>query len=181
MTITEALAELKTLQKRIEKKRAFCRNYVARQECYKDPLESSGGSRTAIARERQAIKDLEERIVRIRTEINIANMATFLDVLGETRTVAEWIIWRREVAPGRQGDLQNLIQSLQRFRDDANRRGSAVVSTDAQATKQTDFIVNINEQELIQESERLEEILGVLDGLLSLKNATTTLTLPPSS
>lgn len=39
ITITEALAEIKTVAKRIEKKRDFIRAYLSRQEGVRDPLE----------------------------------------------------------------------------------------------------------------------------------------------
>ena len=53
ITITEALAEIKTVGKRVEKKREFIKSFLARQDGIKDPLEKDGGSYQAIARERQ--------------------------------------------------------------------------------------------------------------------------------
>jgi hypothetical protein len=38
-----------------------------------------------------------------------------------------------------------------------------------------DIVVNVDEQKLAEDSERMEEVLGTLDGLLSLKNATVTI------
>lgn len=43
MLITEALAELKTLNKRVEKKKEYVKAYLYRQEGLKDPLEKDGG------------------------------------------------------------------------------------------------------------------------------------------
>src|SRR5579863_1653454 len=63
LTITEALAEIKTINKRLESKRESVRNYIARDVRVRDPLEKEGGSAEFIKRERQAIIDLEERIV----------------------------------------------------------------------------------------------------------------------
>lgn len=48
-----------------------------------------------------------------------------------------------------------------------------VVSNADQASGDKDVVVNISEDELAKESEKLEEMLGALDGQLSLKNATT--------
>lgn len=50
MTITEGLAEIKTIGKRIEKKRTFVLNYVARQNMFVDVLAKEGGSEAAIWR-----------------------------------------------------------------------------------------------------------------------------------
>lgn len=44
LTITEALAEIKTVGKRVEKKREFIKAFLARQDGVKDPLEKDGGS-----------------------------------------------------------------------------------------------------------------------------------------
>ncbi len=53
ITITEALAEGTTIEKRIAKKRQFVRDYLFRQEQLRDPLD--GGSNIAISRELQSI------------------------------------------------------------------------------------------------------------------------------
>ena len=71
-TITEALAELKTLGKRIEKKRESVAMFLTRQDGLKDPLEKDGGSVEFIKRERQAVKDLEQHHVNIRLAIQRA-------------------------------------------------------------------------------------------------------------
>ena len=59
LTITEALAEIKTIEKRIDKKRQSLQPYIARMDGVKDPLEKSGGSAAFIKAERQAIGDLQ--------------------------------------------------------------------------------------------------------------------------
>lgn len=172
ITITEALAEIKTIQKRLEKKRAFIDGFLFRQDGIKDPLEKDGGSFQVVARERQAIADLEARIVAIRRGIQSANETTPVIINGVTRSVAEWLVWRRDVAPGAKQFLEHMRTKLGGLRNQAQKSGSAVVAAGSQAEKATDYIVNINEQELAAEIERLEDTLGQLDGQLSLKNAT---------
>lgn len=172
-TITEALAELKTIGKRIAKKRQFVGDYLVRQEQLKDPLEKDGGSPAAIQRALQAIADLEERQVDIRRAVASANSETKVTIKGVTRTIADWLVWRREVAPQRQGFLNQLRTSIQGVRDEARRKGLMTVAAEA-AAKPGDVIVNIEEGRLAEQAEELEEILGRLDGELSLKNATTT-------
>src|SRR5215831_611359 len=98
ITITEALAELKTIDKRIEKKREFVLSYLLRQEMFKDPLEKDGGSVSAIRREMQSIVDLEERRITIRRAVQQANERNSVMVGKQTRTIADWLVWRREVA-----------------------------------------------------------------------------------
>lgn len=172
LTITEALAEIKTVQKRIEKKREFVFQYIGRQDGVKDPLEKDGGSYQAIVRERQAMTDLEARIVALRRGIQMANEATSISINGVTRTIADWLVWRRDVAPELKNFLGRVRSSLNDLRAKARQQGANFVAPGGVADKPIDFIVNINEQELAREIEALEETLGQLDGQLSLKNAT---------
>ena len=171
VTITEALAELKTIDKRIVKKREFVLAYLLRQEMFKDPLEKDGGSVSAIKRETQAIRDLEERKIAIRRAIQQANERNTVAVGRQTRSIADWLVWRREVAPVQQKFLANLRAKIEQARQEATRRGASLGAS-AEAAKPNDVIVNVNEQELSGQIEELEEVLGKLDGQLSLKNAT---------
>jgi hypothetical protein len=182
MTITEALADIKTIGKRIEKKREFVQTYLYRQEGMKDPLQADGGSIEVISRERQAIYDLELRIIQLRRGIQKANEQTEVQIGTNVMTVADWLTWRRDVAPEAQRFLGQLRQKLVAVREAAKRTGSnviagaaAVVSTDA---KPTDWVVNIDEAELARQIERMEELIGTLDGQLSLKNATVMIDVP---
>lgn len=172
LTITEALAELKTIQKRIEKKREYVGSYLVRQDGLKDPLDKDGGSAAVIARERQAIADLETRHVGIRTAIQKVNQATTITVADITKTIAEWLTWRKEVAPGVQAFVTSLRRGIQSARTAAQQKGWSVVTASATAANPTDLVINADEAALAAEAEQVETILGTLDGQLSLKNAT---------
>lgn len=173
LTITEALAEIKTINKRLASKRQFVTSYLWRQEALKDPLE--GGSAVAIKRERQAILDLEERIVALRIAIDKANNDTAITVAGQTRTIQQWLSWRRDVAPGQSAFLGEMRNGIARMRQDAARKSLGVFeATGAEGkAKPQDIVVNIDEATLAAETEKMEEVLGALDGQLSLRNATT--------
>lgn len=175
LTITEALAEIKTIGKRIDKKREFIMGFLFRQEGLKDPLDKDGGSVEAIRRERQAITDLELRIVNLRRGIQRANDTTEVNVNGNVLSIADWLTWRRDVAPGQQAFLNNMRTRFHMLREQAKRGGSAVIQQNvavSQDVKPTDYVVNVDEAELARQIETLEETLGVLDGQLSLRNAT---------
>lgn len=175
MTITEGLAEIKTIGKRLEKKRQFIMQYIARQDGLRDPLLNEGGSAASIEKERQAIRDLEERIVTIRRAIQVANAATPVTVGGQLRTVADWLVWRREVSTGEQNFLRSMGGILVNLRQDAAKKGFVIAPSPDQAKSSTDIIVNVDEQSLAKDIETLETTLGDLDGQLSLKNATVTI------
>jgi len=178
MTITEALAEIKTIGKRLEKKKQFVLANLGRDSRLLDPLE--GGSTEYIKRERQAITDLEQRIVTIRTAIQKSNLATQTKVGEMAMSVAEWLTFRREVAQGRQAFLASINQAVRGVREKVQKDGGRVSVAGVSATaivesekKAYEVIIYLNERELLEEQEMLEKTLGDLDGKLSLLNATT--------
>jgi len=174
MTITEALAEIKTIGKRLEKKRASIGQYSGRDARVKDPLEREGGSVDFIKRERQAISDLETRVVVIRTAIQRSNLETKTKIQGVERSVSEWLTWRREVAPGAVQFVASMIAGINQMRSKIQKDGKAMLpAKDEASASPGDVVVHLDEKELHEESERMEQILGELDGRLSLLNATT--------
>lgn len=167
MTITEALAEMKTLIKRIQSKREYVTTYLLRIETLKDPL---GDSKKAIAEEMQAINDLETRLVDLRRAVNFQNDITTIEIEGLSKTIAGWIVWRRDVAPSRERFITQLRSKLNQARDQL--RTQPMYATKEQSEKPLDMVVNVDEQALNEEAEQIKNILGQLDGQLSLKNAT---------
>lgn len=177
ITITEALAEIPTINKRIEKKQEVIKTYLYRQSAVRDPLEKDGGSSQLIIQEMQSIKDLEQRMIDIRSAIQNINAFNSITIEGKERTIADWLTWRREIAPKEQEHLRSLFNQLQQVRAQAQQRGVNVIEKD-KGEYSSDFIVNINEKKLVEDIENIETILGKLDGQLSLKNATLIIDVP---
>jgi hypothetical protein len=143
-----------------------------------DPMVKDGGSPEYIKRERQAILDLQKRIVDLRFAIQQANMTTKLTMNSSEKTVFEWLIWRREVAPHVQVHLSRMWELIQGGRSMAQKQGINVVAAAAAVQGSNDakeIVVNVNELELAKQREEVEQLLGDLDGKLSLLNATTTI------
>lgn len=177
MTITEALAEIKTIRKRLEKKHQSIQSFLLRDAKMYDPLEKDGGSVAFVARERQAADDLQKRLVAIRVAIIQANMTTKLTLHGREMTLMEWLTWRREIAPSFGGLLTNLATVIQQHRVQALRSMRSVSDATVTTPGANDILVNINEAALRAEIEEHEQILGELDGKLSLLNATVTISI----
>jgi len=174
MTITESLAEIKTINARIAKKREAIMRYFIRPNVMRDPMEKeAGGTEGFIQRERQGITDLEQRIVTIRTAIQRRNLETSVTVGETSRPVQQWLNWRREVAPGQQGSFRALMGRIDQARQQGRRDGKAL--TTSQEPSADGILVLLNEKELAEQAEKLEQTLGDLDGKLSLMNATTTI------
>lgn len=172
MTITEALAELKTLVKRVQKKREFVGQYLGRSDGMRDPLAADGGSIAVLQKERQAMTDLAARLILIRTSIQKINQVTPITIEGVTRTIAEWLTWRKEVAPGEAQFYATLLNGIRNARQQALKNGQQIVMPGGSASQPADIIINLDESALAKDAEKLETILGALDGQLSLKNAT---------
>jgi hypothetical protein len=176
MTITEGLQEIKTIGKRLEVKRESLMQYVARSNQLKDPLEREGGSVEFIRRERQAIKDLELRIIELRHQIQHINMCTMLELHGTNNSIDRWLTWRREISKGQRDFLFKLSNGIKGLRNEQSKWGIKTVDASQLTTAgDNDIVVSVNEKELIAEQDTLEKLIGDLDGKLSLLNATTSL------
>lgn len=176
MTITEALAEIKTISKRIQSKQEFIQQYQLRADSLKDPLEKDGGSLSSVASAFQAIDDLEIRLVALRQAIADANVNTKITIEKTEKSIAEWLVWRREIAPNKDQFLHSLAYKLASVRDQLRRQPASNWNKPAiEPEKQMDIIVNVDEKMISDDREQLKNILGQLDGQLSLKNATVQL------
>lgn len=172
MTITEALAEIKTVLKRIQSKREFIETYQFRIDSLKDPLEKDGGSSKAVAEAGQAVADLETRVVALRTAIADANSSNTITLEGVEKPIADWLIWRREIAPGQERFLNGLANKLSSARSSVAGQKYRWGDAKSEQDKPVDIVVNIDETKLNADKEQMKNILGQLDGQLSLKNAT---------
>lgn len=174
LTVTEALADIATLGKRIAKRRQGILPYLARQNSETDPItDVKGGSVEFIKQERQAVRDLEERLIKLRMAIQQINQRETITIGTETRTIAEWLTWRKEILPERKRFLQSVNQGLLKLRNEAKSKQVGIVNVDSsQNPSRTDVLVNISESELVAEADLIENVEGTLDGQLSLKNAT---------
>jgi hypothetical protein len=170
-TITEALAEIATIDKRLPKKASDLIPYVARVEQVKDPMEKSGGSAKYLREQRQSFSDLLARKVALRAAIAKSNAETEITIAGKSMSVADWLVWKRECHVSLQNMRRGLLSQAQGARAAAQKQGVMLVKVGE--GQPDDIVVNLDEGELLQEIDEAEEQFGLLDGLLSLKNATT--------
>ena len=182
MTITEALAEVKMIVKRIGKSASIVQANTSRLEFETDPYETKGGSAKVIGEYLQSIRDLGTRLVNIRHCIAEANLRTRLTVqvgegkIGVSRTIGEWLIWRREVAESEQSILAKVARQATNQRNEARENPRVMPNKDKDATPEVArLILHVDIGDLQDKAAKIEEILGVLDGKLSLLNATTTI------
>lgn len=171
-TITEALAELKTIDSKIETTKNFVLQYAIRQGTTIDPLADDGGSDKVIPQKIQSLTDLLARKVSIRTAINKKNLETQVNVGDKVKSVAEWIIWRREAKPQELKVFQELQKSILNIRQQCQQKGLTLKDGE-QPSKMNEVSCFISESKVNSAIESLNEIETTLDGKLSMINATT--------
>jgi len=171
LLLTQALARIELNKKKLAKKRTFVTTYCSRFNFMVDPFEKDGGVETILVRELQAIADLEQSIIDLRRSIAKANDETMVTVGDVTKSIADWLIWKREVVASQNSFVKQLIQRVQQGRTESENK-QRQASDDEKEHYQ--LIVHVNEKGLHDRAEQLESILGDLDAELSIKNATVT-------
>jgi hypothetical protein len=99
-------------------------------------------------------------------------MTTMLSLGKMNMSVADWLVWRREVLPGTKQFMASMANGIEQVRSEALRKGVMTVAAEAEA-RPGDIIIHIDEMDLKNEIDELEITAGDLDGKLSLLNATT--------
>jgi len=172
LTITEALSEIKLTRSKIEKKREFVLEYLTRPSSRVDPLANSGGATQMIEQQLQSVSDLQERVIALRNAINKANNENNITVNNITRTIADWLTWKRDIWPYETRFWSQVGSNISNTRSsmdyDSARYKTGVTVVD-------DLIVHIDEAEMMKKVEQLQDIENRLDGLLSLRNAQITI------
>lgn len=172
MTITEGLAEIKTVVKRLAEKRQFILDHLSRRADTIDPLarQGSGSSEKAVLEALQSHSDLCNCIVTIRRAIRRANEATEVTVSGHTMSIADWLVWRRESLVQQNSTNVAIQQQIRVLRSSMTKAGGSV--NPKEDPKGSDMLLHINEKALATNIEELAAIETTLDGALSLANAT---------
>lgn len=167
ITITEALAEMKTINKRIDNKANFVTANLWRPSIITDALAADGGAEKRVGEEMQAIGDLFLRLERIRVRIQEANQKNLLTVQGQSKSVAAWLAWRKECAP----KLKTLFGNLTRHMAEGNKQAR----TPAAGQQPWNVVEHYSTSKIQAATEFVDNVLGELDGKLSLFNATCTI------
>ena len=171
ITITEALAEIKLINDKIQKKQSFVLGNLTRVRQVADPLASKGGTSVVIASEVQSIADLETRLAKIRTAIMLANLNNTAECGGETKSLYEWLIWKREVA-GKRSQFYNQIYNDTKRKVDEIQRQPQLFKADGDKPVLVELEASLPYMDYAAKYSSVVETLNKLDGILSLKNAT---------
>lgn len=173
LRISEAMAEIKLAVKKISTSLDFVMRNLKREDYRKDPFEKEGSTQEAeVQAAIQSMRDNQLRIVSLKSAINQSNMTTTLTVEGVTQTVAEWLIWRRDVLPISKKILLALANGLADVTHSTPSPRRAY-TTPTPIEPIPNWVVNVSDRTVLNELQKLETIEERLDGALSVLNATT--------
>jgi len=174
MKITEAMAEVKLANRKIQTSFEFVMRNLRREDWRKDPFEKDGTTQEAqVKAALQSIQDNELRVVALKHAINKVNMALQLEVGGMSMSVAEWLLWRRDILPVKKNNLTmlvNAVANIGREQPQARRTFAGQVQTNETIPN---WVVNISDKWLLEQIQSLDAIEQQLDGQLSMLNANT--------
>lgn len=171
ITITEALSEVNLIKKKIIAKQARIQSAVVRAEHNPDPFLSDGGSSAMVKAESQGIHDLNRRLSKIRSEISRANLGNEITLGEDTRSIHDWLVWKREIAKDQIKFTYDVHRAVKAHLDMTAKQPQ--VYKDADGNNQlVKWTINVDYAYWLKQNEQLEEKLEQLDGKLSLKNAT---------
>jgi len=174
ITITEALSEINLIKKKVITKQSKIECALIRAEHLPDPFLTEGGSEEMIKREYQGLRDLNRRLQTIRAKISLANLSNEITVEDETRSIHDWLIWKREISADQIKFTHRVHTAIAGHMKTAGTQPQ--VFKDAEdKVKLVQYKVNIDYAEWLQRHTVLSEKLEKLDGKLSLKNATIVL------
>lgn len=171
MTITEALAEIKLIQKKNDKLRNHVLGNLVRAAHVPDPFDKDGGSQQANFAWLQSIKDSEARQLRIRSAIAMANLTTAITIKEETKTIFDWLTWRREIAETCATFYETIARNIKSRLDEMSSKPQVWKDTE-EKTHLLQLIPNLSYPDKQAVALALRDKLEKLDGQLSLKNAT---------
>src|SRR5687768_9930810 len=101
LTISEALGQVQAIDQQIAQKQQLIAAYLLRDASVRDPLQREGGTPVLLDRELRSIEALQDRKVAIRRAVQAANERAHITHEDETRSVADWLVWKREVVARR--------------------------------------------------------------------------------
>ena len=171
MTITEALSEINLIKKKLEHKKKSVMNLLVRADHMKDPYEDQGGTPAFLLREVQALCDLEDYFIRIRSGISQANLSNLITIGGLSKTIHDWLTWKREISKEQVSFVNTIVHQVKETLDISGKKPQVYADAEGK-THLVHYKVNLDYPAWVKKQEHLAEIFEKLDGQLSLKNAT---------
>lgn len=166
MKIIEALKELPLLEKRINKQCEQIMEYAALGSHEESPFGTREAHRKQLESLVQSNKDLASRYEKLKLALTLTNASVKVDILGTTKTIAEWITFKSSTYRYLAKTLTSLdlVKASQRVRE---------VKVDITEGIRVERMYD--EQDRNRQLNNLSELFDKVDGTLEVVNATTDL------
>ncbi len=173
MTVTEALSEVNLIKKKIEANDNLILGNLLRPTHAKDIYEKDGGSEKFNATVFQSTRDLNTKLIKIRSAISTANLTHSIAIGKEIKTIHDWLIWKREVFQ-KYHQVVNQAQARAKTQLESYTNSPKVYKDEEDRQQLVQWVSNVDISALQKEAQELSDMYNKLDGQLSLKNATIT-------
>jgi hypothetical protein len=167
MKIIEALKELPVIEKRIEKQASQIAEYAGLVSNEQPPFGTSDAQKKKVSELIQSNYDLSKRYAKLKRALAITNTQVEVEVLGEKRTIAEWITFKTHTA----NQLARTLNALNLSHAQARLQTSKFDVTEGIKIERM-----YDEEFKLKQSNRVQELLDNIDATLEIVNATTDLT-----
>lgn len=165
MMLIEAMKKLKIIRKRMQSNAELVQGYSAQPSCVIPKFGTLEAQAAEIEKLAQSTEDLANYYAELSSRINYTNLTTKVEIAGQTRTIHEWLQYKRILAR----EIQPVYMAMNDNRGRQEMIGIAVTQTDVQLVRFYDEKVK---------NERLrywQDLYETVDGRLEVVNATTPL------
>lgn len=174
ITITEALSEINLLKKKIANAESGINSLLVRATHVEDPYAASGGTPSVYRSVWQSTQDMRDRLVKIRSQISTANNEHTITINGQSKTIFDWLTWKREIYADLERSLKAQIKQLKDTIQRESDRPEVWKDKDGNV-QVVKYVRNVELKALEDQYVQLLDTYEKLDGQLSLKNATIVL------
>ena len=168
-TITEALAEIKLIDAKVAKKQSVVfdrNNLMYLEQVIRKPVVS-------ITEEIQSIEALLDNREKIRAAIMASNVVTRVEIGGIEKTIYGWLCFKKETGAALSNTYQQINAAVSSLKEEIQRRPSFYKDDKTGENRLVKAVFTIDDKALLKKAEDTAALLEKIDGVLSLKNATT--------
>ena len=167
-TIVEALKRLRRIEKKITSNNAEVTRYASGLSSRKPLFDTEDKQLQEVKSLTQSSVDLVQEYLKLKRRIDLTNLAITVDIEGQRRTIAEWLIVKRKTA-----DLMiGVFSALDDSAASAARREDRMYSGEG---KSPQVVKYYKEEAKMKELRSWQDVKEAIDGRLEVVNATTSL------
>ncbi|HUW09080.1 MAG TPA: hypothetical protein VM537_05085 [Anaerolineae bacterium] len=168
MKIVEALKRLRIIEKKIAANNTETTAYASGLSTRKPLFESENRQETEVKSITQSSVDLIKEYLRLKRLLDVTNLAVTVEINGETRPIAEWLIVKRKVA--------DMAISIYNALNDSAASGARREDRMYESSGKSPQIVRYyKEEERLKHLRHWQDLREAIDGRLEVVNATTDL------